>query len=72
MGLPATKRYLIELLHMHKLTYEQIAKYSGLEVERVKAIKKGETATDMETHKLKQVAFQLSELRQKDTGETMD
>jgi hypothetical protein len=72
MGLPATKRYLIELLHMHKLTYEQIAKYSGLELERVKAIKKGDTATDMETHKLKQVAFQLSELRQKDTGETMD
>jgi hypothetical protein len=29
-------------------------------------------ATDIETYKLKQVAFQLSELRQKDTGETMD
>ncbi|MFA4956404.1 MAG: sigma factor-like helix-turn-helix DNA-binding protein [Candidatus Methanoperedens sp.] len=72
MGLPATKRYLIELLHMHKLTYEQVAQYSGLPLERIKAIKKGDTATDMETHKLKQVAFQLSELRQKDTGETMD
>jgi hypothetical protein len=72
MALPATKRYLIELLHMHKLTYEQIAKYSGLPVERIKEIKKGETATDMETYKLKQVAFSLSELRQKDTGETMD
>jgi hypothetical protein len=72
MALPATKRYLIELLHMHKLTYEQIAKYSGLPLDRVKAIKKGEIATDIETYKLKQVAFSLSELRQKDTGETMD
>jgi hypothetical protein len=72
MGLPATKRYLIELLHMHKLTYEQVAKYSGLPLERIKAIKKGEMATDIETYKLKQVAFQFSELRQKDTGETMD
>jgi hypothetical protein len=72
MGLPATKRYLIELLHNHKLTYEQISKYSGLPLDRVKAIKKGEIATDIETYKLKQVAFQLSELRQKDTGETMD
>jgi len=72
MGLPATKRYLIELLHMHKLTYEQVAQYSGLPLDRIKAIKKGETATDIETLKLKQVAFSLSELRQKDTGETMD
>ncbi len=72
MGLPATKRYLIELLHKHKLTYEQIGKYSGIPVERVKAIKKGEEPTDIETYQLKQVAFSLSELRQKDTGETMD
>jgi len=72
MGLPATKRYLIELLHMHKMTYEQVSQYSGLPIERIKAIKKGETATDEETYKLKKVAFSLSELRQKDTGETMD
>jgi hypothetical protein len=72
MGLPATKRYLIELLHMHKLTYEQVAKYSEIPVERVKAIKKGEVPTDMEVYKLKQVAFSLSELRSKDTSETMD
>ena len=72
MGLPATKRYLIELLHMHKLTYEQVAQYSEIPVERVKAIKKGEAPTEMEVYKLKQVAFSLSELRSKDTGETMD
>ncbi|NJD52562.1 MAG: sigma-70 family RNA polymerase sigma factor [Candidatus Methanoperedens sp.] len=72
MGLPATKRYLIELLHMHKLTYEQVAQYTGLPVERVKAIKKGEEPTDIEQYKLKQVAFSLSDLRSKDTGETMD
>ncbi len=72
MGLPATKRYLIELLHMHKLTYEQVAQYAELPVDRIKAIKKGDTPTDIEQYKLKQLAFSLSELRQKDTGETMD
>ena len=72
MGLPPTKRYLIELLHKHKLTYEQVGQYSGISVERVKAIKKGEAPTPEEQVRLKQVAYSLSELRQKDTGETMD
>ncbi len=72
MGLPATKRYLIELLHKHKLTYEQVGKYSGIDTERVKAIKKGEEPTEEEIQRLKNVAYSLSELRQKDTGETMD
>jgi transcriptional regulator with XRE-family HTH domain len=72
MGLPATKRYLIELLHKHKLTYEQVGKYSGIDTDRIKAIKKGEDATDEEKAKLKAVAYSLSDLRSKDTGETMD
>lgn len=72
MGLPSTKRHLIELLHKHKLTYEQVAKYSGIELERVKAIKKGQEATDEEKVKLKAVAWSLSDLLSKDTGETMD
>ncbi len=72
MGLPPTKRYLIELLHMHKLTYDQVGKYAGIPADRVKAIKKGEEPTPEEQARLKQVAFSLSELRQKDTGETMD
>ncbi len=72
MGLPSTKRHLIELLHKHKLTYEQVSKYSGIDLERVKAIKKGQEATDEEKVKLKAVAFSLSDLRSKDTGETMD
>lgn len=72
MGLPSTKRYLIELLHKYKLTYEQVGKYSGIDVERIKAIKKGEKATDEETARLKTVAYSLSDLRSKDTGETMD
>ncbi|MGB8216019.1 MAG: hypothetical protein WCE94_01855 [Candidatus Methanoperedens sp.] len=72
MGLPATKRYLIELLHKHKLTYEQVAQYSGIDTERVKAIKKGEEPTDEERLKLRNVAYSLSDLLQKDTGETMD
>lgn len=72
MGLPPTKRYLVELLHKHKLTYEQVGKYSGIDTERIKAIKKGEEPTPEEKSRIQQVAFSLSHLRQKDTGETMD
>ncbi len=72
MGLPATKRYLLELLHKHKLTFEQVGKYSGIDPARVKAIKKGEESTAEERLKLRNLAYSLSELRQKDTGETMD
>jgi hypothetical protein len=72
MGLPPTKRHLLELLHKHKLTYEQVGKYAGIDPARVKAIKKGEEATDEEKIKIKELAYSLSELRQKDTGETMD
>ncbi|MBE0520731.1 MAG: hypothetical protein IBX39_00495 [Candidatus Methanoperedenaceae archaeon] len=72
MALPSTKRYLIELLHINKLTYEQVAEYAGIETERVKEIKKGAEPSDEERVRLRQVAFKFSELRQKDTGETMD
>ena len=72
MGLPPTKRHLVELLHKYKLTYEQLGKYSGIAPERIKAIKKGEEPTDDERIKLKQVAHSLSDLHQKDVGETMD
>lgn len=72
MGLPSTKRHLIELLHKNKLTYEQVAKYSGIDIERIKVIKKGQEATDEEKVKLKALAWSLSDLRSKDTGETMD
>ncbi|MCE8422696.1 MAG: hypothetical protein J5U17_08765 [Candidatus Methanoperedens sp.] len=72
MGLPANKRHLIELLHKFKLTYEQLSQYSDIPVERIKAIKKGMEPTDEEQIKLKKVAFSMSELLQKDTGETMD
>jgi hypothetical protein len=72
MGLPSTKRHLIELLHKHKLTYEQLGKYSGIDIERIKAIKKGDDPTDEEKVKLKAIAFSLSDLLSKDIGETMD
>ncbi len=72
MGLPATKRYLIELLHKHKLTYEQLGQYSGIATERIKAIKKGEEPTDEERLRIRNVAYSLSDLLSKDTGETMD
>ena len=72
MGLPATKRYFIELLHKHKLTYQQLGDYSGVDPERIKAIKKGEEPTAEERIKIRNLAYSLSELRSKDTGETMD
>jgi hypothetical protein len=72
MGLSSTKRHLIELLHKHKLTYEQVGNYSGIDTDRIKAIKKGEDPTDEEKAKLKAIAFSLSDLLTKDTGETMD
>ncbi len=72
MGLPPAKRYLIELLHKHKLTYEQVGKYSGIDTERIKAIKKGEEPTKDEILKIRDVAYSFSELLSKDTGETMD
>ncbi len=72
MGLPATKRYLIELLHKHKLTYEQLGNYSGIDPERIKAIKKGEEPSAEEKLKIRNLAYSLSDLRSKDTGETMD
>ncbi len=72
MGLPPTRRHLIELLHKFKLTYEQVGKYSGIDPARIKAIKKGEEPTEEESIKIKQTAYSLSQLLQKDTGETMD
>ncbi len=72
MGLPPTKRHLIELLHKFKLTYEQVGKYSGIPIERIKAIKKGEEPTEEESIKIKETAYNLSVLLQKDTGETLD
>ncbi len=72
MGLPPTKRYLFELFHKFKLTYEQVGQYSGIDPARIKAIKKGEEPTEEERIKIQQVAFSLSQLLQKDTGETMD
>jgi len=72
MALPPTKRYLIELLHKFKLTYEQVGEYSGIDPERIKAIKKGENPTEEETLRLRELTYSLSELLQKDIGETLD
>ncbi len=72
MGLPPTKRHLIELLHKFKLTYEQVGKYSGIDPERIKAIKKGEEPTEEESIKIQQTAYSLTQLLEKDVGETMD
>lgn len=72
MGLPATKRHLIELLHKRKLSYEQIGEYSGISPERVKEIKKGEEPTNEEILRIRDVAYALTELRKKDTGEEND
>lgn len=72
MGLPAIKCHLVELLHNYKLSYEELGEYAGIDPERIKAIKKGEEPTEEEKLRIRQVAFSLAELRQKDIGESLD
>jgi len=72
MALPPVRRYLLELLHNYKLSYEIVGEYSGIEPKRVKAIKNGEQATEEEMMRLRTVAFHLADLRAKDTGEEND
>jgi len=72
VGLPAIKRYLVELLHNYKLSYEEIGAYTGIDPERIKAIRKGEEPTEEEKLRIREVAFSLAELRQKDIGETLE
>lgn len=64
-----TKRYIKELIHNFRFTFEDISQSSGIEVDRLKAINKKEEPTLEERMILKNLALSLSRKRGEDSGE---
>ncbi len=64
-----TKRYIKQLIHNFRFTYEDISKSSGIEVSRLKAINKTEEPTLEESMTLKKIAIELSEERGQDSAD---
>ena len=62
-----TKRYIKQLIHNFRYTYEDISKSSGIEVNRLKAINKKEEPTYEEHMTLKKIAIELSDERGQDS-----
>ena len=62
-----TKRYIKQLIHNFRFTYEDISKSSGIEVDRLKAINKTEEPTLEESMTLKKLAIELSDERGQDS-----
>jgi hypothetical protein len=64
-----TKRYIKQLIHNFRYTYENISKSSGIEVDRLKAINKTEEPTLEESMTLKNLAIELSRERGEDSAD---
>ena len=64
-----TKRYIKQLIHNFRFTYEDISKSSGIEVSRLKAINKTEEPTLEESMTLKKIAIELSRERGEDSAD---
>jgi galactokinase/mevalonate kinase-like predicted kinase len=64
-----TKRYIKQLIHSFRFTYEDINKSSGIEVDRLKAINKKEEPTMEEYMTLKKIALELSNERGEDSAD---
>lgn len=64
-----TKRYIKQLIHNFRFTYEDISKSSGIEVNRLKAINKKEEPTYEEYMNLKKIAIELSNERGEDSAD---
>ena len=64
-----TKRYIKQLIHNFRYTYEDINKSSGIEVDRLKAINKKEEPTMEEYMTLKKIALELSNERGEDSAD---
>ena len=62
-----TKRYIKQLIHNFRYTYEDISKSSGIGVSRLKAINKTEEPTLEESMTLKKLAIELSDERGQDS-----
>ena len=64
-----TKRYIKQLIHNFRFTYEDISKSSNIEVNRLKAINKKEEPTFEEYITLKKIAIELSKERGEDSAD---
>ena len=64
-----SKRYIKQLIHNFRFTYEDISKSSNIEVNRLKAINKKEEPTFEEYMTLKKVAIELSRERGEDSAD---
>ena len=64
-----TKRYIKQLIHNFRFTYEDISKSSNIEVNRLKAINKKEEPTFEEYMTLKKIAIDLSKERGEDSAD---
>lgn len=64
-----TKRYIKQLIHSFRFTYEDINRSSGIEVDRLKAINKKEEPTMEEYMTLKKIALELSNERGEDSAD---
>jgi len=64
-----TKRYIKQLIHNFRFTYEDISKSSGIDVSRLKAINKKEEPTFEEYMTLKKIAIELSDERGQDSAD---
>lgn len=63
------KRYLKELMHNFRFTYEEISKGSGIDEERLRAINKKEDPTLEEIMVLKKYSIETTKERTEDEGE---
>jgi len=64
-----TKRYIKQLIHNFRFTYEDISKSSGIEINRLKAINRKEDPTFEEYTTLKKIAIELSDERGQDSAD---
>jgi hypothetical protein len=64
-----TKRYIKQLIHNFRFTYEDISKSSGIDVSRLKAINKKGEPTFEEYMTLKKIAIELSDERGQDSAD---
>ena len=63
------KRYLKELMHNFRYTYEDISKGTGIDEERLRAINKKEDPTIEENMLLKKYSIETTKERSEDEGE---
>jgi hypothetical protein len=64
-----TKRYIRELIHIFRFTYEDISHQTGIDIDRLKAINRKEEPTPEEVMLIGKLSVKLSMGRAEDDGE---